>query len=160
VSPRERRERLRQSGVTIWLTGLPGVGKSAIAYAVERRLFDLGRVAMVVDPADGLGPADVAAASAPGYAAEIARRSADAGMITLFAYASPSRAEREAVFRVQRPESFLEIHVALAETPPPSTLSYEAPDRAPTVSLDAAGNPDPAADVIVRLLEERGFFDE
>jgi hypothetical protein len=115
---------------------------------------------MVVDPADGLGPADVAAASAPGYAAEIARRSADAGMITLFAYASPSRAEREAVIRVQRPESFLEIHVALAETPPPSTLSYEAPDRAPTVSLDAAGNPDPAADVIVRLLEERGFFDE
>jgi bifunctional enzyme CysN/CysC len=40
VSPRERRERLKQSGVTVWLTGLPGVGKSAIAYAVERRLFD------------------------------------------------------------------------------------------------------------------------
>jgi bifunctional enzyme CysN/CysC len=50
VSPRERRERFGQSGATLWLTGLPGSGRWSLAYALERKLFDLGRTAHVVTP--------------------------------------------------------------------------------------------------------------
>ena len=50
VSARERRERMGQSGATVWLTGLPGSGRWSLAYALERRLFDLGRTAHVADP--------------------------------------------------------------------------------------------------------------
>ena len=50
VSPRERRERFGQQGALIWLTGLPGSGRWTLAYALERRLFDQGSTAHVIDP--------------------------------------------------------------------------------------------------------------
>src|SRR5690606_7551566 len=50
VSPKEREERMGQKGMTVWLVGLPGSGRWALAYALERKLFDLGRTATVVDP--------------------------------------------------------------------------------------------------------------
>ena len=51
VSPAERRERLGQTGAVIWLSGRSSCAE--VAYAMERRLFDLGHVAIVVDPAEG-----------------------------------------------------------------------------------------------------------
>ena len=50
VSPRERVERLGQKGATVWLSGLPGSGRWSLAYALERKLFDLGQTATVLDP--------------------------------------------------------------------------------------------------------------
>jgi bifunctional enzyme CysN/CysC len=52
VSPKERLERFGQRGATVWLTGLPGSGRWSLAYALERKLFDLGRTATVVDPTE------------------------------------------------------------------------------------------------------------
>src|SRR5262249_1448685 len=49
VTIAERAERFSQKPATLLLTGLSGSGKSTIAYALERRLFDLGRTAMVLD---------------------------------------------------------------------------------------------------------------
>src|SRR5213078_2895917 len=89
VSPDERAERLAQKGATVWLTGLPGAGKSAIAFALERRLFDHGRCAMVVDPDDGQSPDQPPDGSSPRQTPELARRATDAGLIVIFAYASP-----------------------------------------------------------------------
>src|SRR3712207_6906518 len=40
----------RSTGVTVWLTGLPGSGKVTIAYVLERKLFDLGHSAHVLAP--------------------------------------------------------------------------------------------------------------
>jgi adenylyl-sulfate kinase len=40
---------LRRPGATLWVTGLPASGKTTLAYAVERRLSELGRAAMVLD---------------------------------------------------------------------------------------------------------------
>lgn len=40
---------MRRPGATLWLTGLPAAGKTTVANAVERRLGDLGRAAMVLD---------------------------------------------------------------------------------------------------------------
>ena len=49
VTPEERRARFGQQPVTILLTGLAGAGKSTLAYALERRLFDMGRACTVLD---------------------------------------------------------------------------------------------------------------
>ena len=49
VSVDERKARFGQTAVTLLLTGLPGAGKTTTAYALERRLFDNGRSASVID---------------------------------------------------------------------------------------------------------------
>ncbi|HZL88797.1 MAG TPA: sulfate adenylyltransferase subunit CysN, partial [Pirellulaceae bacterium] len=49
VSSDERTARFGQRPATILLTGLTGAGKSTIAYALERRLFDSGRAVVVLD---------------------------------------------------------------------------------------------------------------
>src|SRR5690606_16358572 len=49
VTPEERQSRYGQKPATILLTGLPASGKTLIANAVERRLFDMGRAVVVLD---------------------------------------------------------------------------------------------------------------
>src|SRR5262245_11353891 len=112
VSHDERSERLGQKGCTVWLTGLPARGKTAIAFALERRLFDLKRLAMVIDPDDGLSKGRQPLGSSPWQTPELARRTTDAGLIAIFAYASPYRADREAIRDAVGVERFVEIHVA------------------------------------------------
>ena len=67
VTRAEREKLLRQRGVTVWLTGLSGSGKSTIAVAAERALVSRGRLAYVLDGDNirhglnknlGFGPAD------------------------------------------------------------------------------------------------------
>ena len=112
VSPDERSERLGQKGCTVWLTGLPASGKTAIAYALERRLFDLKRFAVVVDPDDGLSTRLQPMGSSPRFTPELARRTTDAGLIVIFAYASPLPADRAAIRDTVGPDRFVEVHVA------------------------------------------------
>jgi len=49
VTADEREKRLGQRPFTVLFTGLSGSGKSEVARAVERRLFDLGRFGAVID---------------------------------------------------------------------------------------------------------------
>ena len=112
VSPDERSERLGQKGATVWLTGLPASGKTAIAYALERRLFDQKRLAVVIDPDAGLSRGVQPDGSSPAQTPELARRTTDAGLLAIFAYASPLRADREAIRDVVGPDRFVEVHVA------------------------------------------------
>ena len=49
MSPAERAARFGQTPVTLLLTGLEGAGKTTLAYALERRLFDAGRAVAVLD---------------------------------------------------------------------------------------------------------------
>jgi bifunctional enzyme CysN/CysC len=163
VSPLERRERLEQQGLVVWLTGLPAAGKSAIAYALERRLFDLGFVATVVDPDDGLTRELRGDGGSPPHAPELARRFANAGLIGIFAFASPLSADRDAVRAAVGTARFLEVHVATSAATarerdtrgiwdwahePPSFEAPEQPDA--VVSLD-----DTEPDDIARKLAER-----
>jgi bifunctional enzyme CysN/CysC len=84
VSPRERYDRMGQAGATLWLTGLPGSGRWALAYAMERRLFDIGRSATVVDPTGEDFRSVVSACKA----------ATDAGLITICAFPSYHVADR------------------------------------------------------------------
>jgi bifunctional enzyme CysN/CysC len=170
VSPYERSERLGQKGCTVWLTGLPASGKSAIAYALERRLFDTGRIAMVVDPDDGQSRGVRPDGSSPSQTPELARRATDAGLLAIFAYASPLRADREALRAAVGPERFVEVHVATSlerckqrdrrgaygpAHPDPGTEAPQNPDI--VVSLDE-DHPEDAARAIIRVLERRGLL--
>jgi bifunctional enzyme CysN/CysC len=170
ISPHERSERLGQKGCTVWLTGLPASGKSAIAYALERRLFDQGRIAMVIDPDDGLSRNVHPDGSSPSETPELACRATDAGLIAVFAYASPLRADREALRAAVGAERFVEVHVATSldtcrkrdrrgaygpAHPDPRMEEPQHPDV--VVSLDE-DDPEDIARILIRALERRGLL--
>jgi bifunctional enzyme CysN/CysC len=170
VSPDERSERLGQKGATVWLTGLPASGKTAIAYALERRLFDLKRLAVVIDPDDGLSRGVLPDGSSPAQTPELARRTTDAGLLAIFAYASPLRADRETIRDHVGAERFVEIHVATSLElrkkrdkrgvygpghQKPSEETPKTPDI--VVSLDGS-DPEEVAAQIVAVLVKRGLL--
>lgn len=111
VSSHERLARLGQVGCVVWLTGLPASGKSEIAYQLERRLFDEGRAAVVVDPDDGMTHCERAHGSSPLHAPELAERLAQAGLVGIFAFGSPLRTDRAATRDRVGEARFVEIHV-------------------------------------------------
>src|SRR5262245_31968750 len=49
VGPADRIKRDGHAGAVIWLTGLPAAGKSTLAAALERQLFDAGHLTNVLD---------------------------------------------------------------------------------------------------------------
>src|SRR3954462_2267419 len=98
-----RYELLGHGGATVWMTSLPGSGKSTIASGVEAHLLSAGRAAYILD-GDNLrhglnGDLRLSAADR----AENVRRTAeapallaDAGVVVLVALVSPYRADRAA----------------------------------------------------------------
>jgi bifunctional enzyme CysN/CysC len=116
-----RFELLGHGGATIWMTGLPGSGKSTIASGVEATLLDAGRSAYILD-GDNLrhglnGDLGFSAADRTENVrrtAEVSALLADAGVVVLVALVSPYRADREAARAVHadRGLPFLEVHVA------------------------------------------------
>ena len=119
VTPQERSQRFGHDGRIVWLTGLSGAGKSTIAMALERRLFDAGQNVYVLDGdivrgglcADlGFSPED--RAENIRRIGEVARIMADAGLLVIVAFISPFRADRDRV-RAGMPEGrFTEVHVS------------------------------------------------
>jgi adenylyl-sulfate kinase len=91
-------------GLTVWLTGLSGSGKSTIAYAVEERLVAEGRAAYVLDGDNlrhginaDLGFSKEDRSENIRRVGEIARLMADASLVVLVPVISPYRADRDEV---------------------------------------------------------------
>ena len=128
-----------QRGVTVWLTGLSGSGKSTIAVAAERRLLESGCLAYRLDGDNlrhglnsGLGFGAEGRAEAVRRAGEAALLLADAGAVAIVAMISPYRADRDAV-RARHASAgvpFLEVFVdaplAVAESRDPKGLYAKA----------------------------------
>jgi bifunctional enzyme CysN/CysC len=98
-----RDERATQ-GMTVWLTGLSGSGKSSVAVEVERRVVASGRPAYLLDGdnlrhglnADlGFGAED--RAENVRRVGEVAKLLADAGVVSIVSLVSPYRADRDRV---------------------------------------------------------------
>jgi len=122
VSPEERATRLGQKPATVWLTGLTGSGKSAVAYALERRLFDEGKSAMVLDGRNArLGlSADLDYSRDDRRenlrrAAEAAKLYNDAGHLTVCAFLSPSAEDRAMAQQIVGESRFIEVHLDAPE---------------------------------------------
>ena len=187
VSRVDRERVLRQRGVTIWLTGLSGSGKSTIAVAVEQELVRRGHAAYVLDGDNirhglnknlGFSPED--RTENIRRIGEVAKLFTDAGLVVLSSFISPYRADRDAVRGLMEPGDFIEAFVSASletcesrdvkglyakaragKIPEFTGISapYEAPER-PELVLDT-NRQDVAASVaqVIGYLEQKGVLD-
>jgi len=91
----------RKGPVCVWLTGLPGAGKSTIAGLLERRLIGLGQLAYRLDGDElrkglnrDLGYSDADRTENVRRAAEVARLMVNAGVSPIVSLISPFIADR------------------------------------------------------------------
>jgi bifunctional enzyme CysN/CysC len=185
VATADRARLLGQKAVTLWMTGLSGSGKSSLAYALEKRLFDDGRLCYVIDGDNvrhglnrdlGFAPED--RAENLRRVAEVARLFNDAGVIVITSFISPYERNREDARRIIGAERFIEVFVdapiAVCEERDPKGLyrkarageiadftglsaSYEAP-AAPDIHLPTSQwSFDVCVDHLRAQLAERGI---
>ncbi|MCA8973264.1 MAG: sulfate adenylyltransferase subunit CysN, partial [Planctomycetes bacterium] len=102
VTAAERRARFGQRPVTVLLSGRPHAGKTTIAYALERRLFDDGRACSVLDGQNlrlgisrDLGFSHDARSENLRRAVEVARLMNAAGLVCIASLVAPSEAVRQ-----------------------------------------------------------------
>lgn len=115
---RSRRETLNgHRSVNLWFTGLSGSGKSTLAHAVEERLHLMGCRTYVFDGDNvrhglcrDLGFSLEDRSENLRRIAEMVHLFIDAGVISLTAFISPLRADREKVRFIVGPENFIEIY--------------------------------------------------
>ena len=119
VTPEERTARYGQQPATILLTGLTASGKTSLAFALERRLFELGRACAVLDGrtmrlgiSRDLGFTSEERSENLRRSAEVARLMNDAGLICIAAFVAPSDAVRQRAREVIGADRFLTVHVA------------------------------------------------
>ena len=118
VERAERAARNGHAGGVFWLTGLPSAGKSTLAMAAQRLLFERGRQVYVLDGDTlrtslnvDLGFSDEDRSENVRRTAAVAGVFADAGFIVVCALISPFAADRE-LARSAYPNAFHEIYVS------------------------------------------------
>ena len=101
ITAGERAVRTGHRGAVIWLTGLSGAGKSTIAQALERDLFQRGMHTYVLDGDNirhglnsNLGFAPDDRVENIRRVSEVAKLMADAGTVVITAFISPYRMDR------------------------------------------------------------------
>jgi len=165
-------------GKVIWLTGLPGSGKSTIAAHVEKELHLRGVRTYVLDGDNvrlglnkdlGFTPAD--RAENVRRVGEVARLMMDAGLVVLVGLVSPVQEDRDAVRGRFASGEFYEVFVntplAVCQERDPKGLyrkaqlglipnftgvgqDYEVPHH-PELVVDGSGALDPAVQAVIRL---------
>jgi adenylylsulfate kinase len=118
ITKEDRVKLLNQKGVTIWLTGLSGSGKSTIAVELEHALIENRHQAYILDGDNirhglnknlGFSPED--RTENIRRIGEVAKLFTDAGIITITAFISPYREDRDAVRKLLNDGEFIEVHV-------------------------------------------------
>ena len=102
----------------LWFTGLSGSGKSTLANLVEIELHKKGLSTYILDGDNVRQGINKDLSFAPKDRSENIRRIAeisnlmlDAGVITLAAFVSPYKKDREVVKQIVGPDKFIEIYV-------------------------------------------------
>lgn len=186
VTREDREKLLGQKGVTVWLTGLSGSGKSTVAVAAEQVLVSRGRLAYVLDGDNvrhglnknlGFSPED--RTENIRRIGEVAKLFTESGIIVFTSFISPYRADRDLVRSIHDPGRFVEAYVAAdvetceardvkglykkaraGEIPEFTGISapYEAPER-PELVLDTnRQSVEESVGQLVSFLEEKGFL--
>ena len=126
-----------QKPCVLWLTGISGAGKSTIANAVEKKLYQRGYHTYLLDGDNirpglnrDLGFSEEDRVENIRRIAEVAYLMADAGLIVIAATISPFKSDRAMVRRLFTKGEFFEIYVdtplSLAETRDPKGLYVKA----------------------------------
>ncbi|TWU00666.1 Bifunctional enzyme CysN/CysC [Botrimarina colliarenosi] len=184
VTADERAARYGQKPATVLLTGPPASGKTPIAAAVERLLFDQGRAVVAIDGQTmrrGLSR-DLSFTAEDRSenlrrAAEVAKTINEAGLITIAAFVAPQESVRLKAAEVVGADRFLVVHVDAPEAWRREndeqgvyakadageiqnlagvSLDYEPPAKPDLVVKPAEKTFEECAAAVVKLLEERG----
>lgn len=117
----DREKLLDQKGVVVWFTGLSGSGKSTIAHTIEEELFRRGHLSFVLDGDNirhglnknlGFSPED--REENIRRIGEVAKLFADAGLITMTAFISPYRKDRDNNRRLLQEGEFIEVFMKVS----------------------------------------------
>ena len=117
VTRANREARNGHRGAVVWLTGMPGSGKSTIADATERTLYALGIQTTVLDGDNvrlglcaDLGFSDADRNENVRRVSETAKLFIECGVVVIVALVSPIRETREQIKQLLNPDDFLEIY--------------------------------------------------
>jgi len=186
VDKHERAVQLHQKPTVLWLTGLPGAGKSTLANLIEVELHRRGHLTYLLDGDNvrhglnvdlGFTPSD--RAENIRRVAEVAHLMVDAGLIVIVSFISPFRSERRMARSLMDEGEFLEVFVdtplEVAEQRDRKGLyakarrgeivnftgvdsPYEPPEQ-PEVHLDTTAEPaEGSAQRVLDALTERGLL--
>jgi adenylylsulfate kinase len=188
VSREDRFDILRQRGATIWFTGLSGSGKSTIAVALERALFNIGKLSYRLDGDNvrlginkNLGFSEADRTENIRRIGEVAKLFGDAGVLSLSSFISPYMADRDEVRALHEAaglefiEVFVDCSLAEAEKRDPKGLykkarageiqnftgiddPYEAPTRAEIHLHTDEMTLEEEVRIILEHLESNGFI--
>ncbi len=113
-----REKQQGHQGIVLWFTGLSGSGKSTVATALQKKLFNMGCHVYILDGDNvrhGLN-SDLDFSKADRQEnirriGEVAKLFMDAGMITLTSFISPFRKDRDQVRSILPKGKFVEVYV-------------------------------------------------
>jgi len=186
ITREDRVALMKQKGLTIWLTGLSGSGKSTIAVELEHALLENGHQAYILDGDNirhglnknlGFSPDD--RSENIRRIGEVAKLFTDANIITVTAFISPYRADRDNARRLQKPGEFIEVYVKCplevceerdtkglykkaraGEVKEFTGISapYEEPENAEMIIDTSEMNLEQSVRAILKYLEEKGYI--
>ena len=167
ISLAEREVRLRQRGTVVWLTGLPGSGKSTLSMELERRLFDAGIIVYTLDGDNVRHGLNANLCFSPEdrkenirRVGEVAALFADAGLVCVTAFISPYRADRAMARAAMRNGTFYEVFVnadlETCEKRDPKGLYAKARrgELQGMTGIDAPYEPPDAADLVLNTAHQ------
>lgn len=185
IEKKDRERLLRQKGGVIWFTGLSGSGKSTLAHRIEELLFERGHLCFILDGDNirhglnknlGFSPED--REENIRRIGEVSKLFTDAGLITMTAFISPYRADRDKARSLLEKEDFIEVYVKVplevAEERDPKGLykkarageikeftgisaPYEEP-LSPELVIDTSEhNLEESSLIVIDFLEKKGF---
>ncbi|MGK7297418.1 MAG: sulfate adenylyltransferase subunit CysN [Candidatus Wenzhouxiangella sp. M2_3B_020] len=186
VDKGSRARQKSQKPAVLWFTGLSGAGKSTVANALEKALFQRGHHSYLLDGDNvrhglnrDLGFSDDDRVENIRRIGEVARLMADAGLVVLTAFISPFRADRAMVRELMEDGEFIEIHVDapldVCETRDPKGLyakaragvirnftgidsPYEPPEDPEIVVDTSAMSVDECVEELLAYLKRRGIL--
>ncbi|EEE48525.1 adenylyl-sulfate kinase [Staphylococcus capitis] len=186
VTKEERQKRNGHKSAVIWFTGLSGSGKSTVSVALEKALFNEGKQTYRLDGDNvrhglnknlGFSPED--RTENIRRIGEVAKLMVDAGSITLTAFISPYKQDRDNVRAILEDEEFIEVYTKCSveecenrdpkglykkarsgEIPEFTGISapYEAPDH-PEIILDTEHESiDQSVDRVIQYLKQHQYI--
>src|SRR5919106_7087820 len=186
LSPEQREQKLGQKGAVVWFTGLSASGKSTVAREVELALIENGVNSYVLDGDNirhglnanlGFSPED--RKENIRRIGEVAKLFCEANVVTLTAFISPYKADRDMARKVAPPGQFFEIFcdagLEVCEQRDPKGLykkarageipeftgisaPYEAPDKPELVLKSGQESLEESTRRVLDLLAERGII--
>ncbi|RBW68877.1 adenylyl-sulfate kinase [Bacillus taeanensis] len=188
VTKQDRQKLTNHKSAVLWFTGLSGAGKSTVSVAVEQALHERGIHTYILDGDNvrhglnknlGFSPED--RTENIRRIGEVSKLFVDAGVVTLTAFISPYREDRDMVRELNNEGEFIEVYVKCdvseCEKRDPKGLykkarageikgftgidaPYEAPEN-PEIVVETDKQPlEESVNQIINYLTEKGYINQ